>query len=134
MHQASLLITVHIEGTRSIFWRIFLPNHTVFEKSGSTNGTKILSPFSKPFPFAKPEYLNLLLAFLQNYYEGDFRTSDWGIVNGSVEATTMNWEKYCNHWQEYVQPAGVDPYLESTSFRQTNRFATGFAGRVHLGA
>ena len=77
--------------------------------------------------------MDLLPDFIKTYYDGDFLTADWGIVNRRREVTTTNWEKYWNHWKEYVRPAGVDPYLEGTPFQQKVHVTNGFVGRFCCG-
>lgn len=50
-----------------------------------------------------------------------------------MAATTQDRKKYWTHWCAYVQPLGVDPHLQETTFTTTARALSGFAARVRRG-
>ena len=70
---------------------------------------------------------------LRDQYKSDFNLADEGFLNDRVAATTKGREKYWKYWQTYVQPLGVDPFLQNTEFRQNVRALSGFAARVRTG-
>jgi hypothetical protein len=41
--------------------------------------------------------------------------------------------KYWDHWQKYVAPVGVYPYLQDTTFSKQIRLLSGFAAQVCTG-
>jgi hypothetical protein len=74
-----------------------------------------------------------LPAYLHDSYASDFRAADSAFHAGRLEATSRGREKYWTHWQKYVLPVGVDPYLQDTHFSQQIQLLSGFAARVRTG-
>jgi len=74
-----------------------------------------------------------LPANLRDSYARDFRLADDAFYSGRLEATSRGREKYWNHWQKYLAPVGVDPYLQGTNFQKRIRLLSGFAARVRTG-
>lgn len=50
-----------------------------------------------------------------------------------MAATTKSRESHWRNWTSYVQPLGVDPYLQGTTYTDGVRSLTGFAARVRVG-
>ena len=69
----------------------------------------------------------------QARYARDFRAADAAITTGRVAATSEERTKFWERWTRYVQPLGIDPYLQSVAFRDKVRATTGFAQRVRTG-
>ncbi len=69
----------------------------------------------------------------RDLYTRDFRVADAGYYNGRVEATAAKRNLAWTHWQTYVQPLGLDTYLQNTPYNHKVRALTGFAGRVRTG-
>ena len=64
---------------------------------------------------------------LQGGYARDFRRADKAFLSGQVEATAQGRATCWQNWCTYVQPLGVDPYLDHTPFQTQVRCLTGFA-------
>jgi hypothetical protein len=74
-----------------------------------------------------------LLAHLRDSYTRDFRLADNAFYSGRLEATSHGREKYWKHWQKYLAPVGVDPYLQGTNFQKWIQLLSGFAAQVRTG-
>ncbi len=74
-----------------------------------------------------------LPAHLCDSYARDFRLTDDAFLSGRLEATSRGRQKYWTHWQQYVLPVGVDPYLQDTPFSKRIQLLSGFAARVRTG-
>ena len=77
--------------------------------------------------------LDRLPVELQNCHESDFRLADDAYFTGRVVATTKNWATHWEHWSQYVQPLGLDPYLQGVQYIDRVRALTGFAADVRTG-
>ena len=77
--------------------------------------------------------MDSLPTHLRDSYARDFRLADDAFYSGRLEAASRGREKYWNHWQRYVAPVGVDPYLQGTNFQKRIRLLSGFAARVRTG-
>jgi hypothetical protein len=69
----------------------------------------------------------------RNDYACDFHTADEGNYAGRVAATTQNWKTHWVNWTKYVQPLGLDPFLQGVWYTTKVRVLTGFAERVRRG-
>ncbi len=77
--------------------------------------------------------MDALPAHLCNSYVRDFHLADVPFYAGQLEATSPGRQKYWNHWQKYMAPVGVNPYLQNTSFSKRVHLLSGFAASVHTG-
>jgi hypothetical protein len=50
-----------------------------------------------------------------------------------MKATARSRQKYLDHWQAYMRPLEVDPYLQDTIFSMRMQALSGFMARVHTG-
>ena len=66
-------------------------------------------------------------------YACDFRTADEGYRAGRVAATTKNRQTHWDNWCSYVEPLGLEPYLQRVGYVKRVRVLTGFAARVRRG-
>ena len=84
-------------------------------------------------PPSVAELLDRLPAELKSSYARDFHASDAAFQSGRVAQTTKNRESRWDNWCTYVQPLGVDPYLQTTPFGLRCRCLMGYAARVRSG-
>ena len=70
---------------------------------------------------------------LKNCCAVDFYLADEGYYTGQVAATSKARKSYWDHWNAYVRPLGVDPYLQDAPYIDKVRVLTGFAVRVRGG-
>ncbi len=70
---------------------------------------------------------------LQGGYARDFRLADGAFCSGQSEATAQGRETRWRTWCTYVQPLGVDPYLDHTPFEIQVCCLTGFAQQKRTG-
>jgi hypothetical protein len=70
----------------------------------------------------------------KNDYTCDFRLADERFHVGQVAVTTKNRATHWGHWTTYVQPLGLDPYLQGVGYTIHVWVLTGFAARVCQGA
>ena len=70
---------------------------------------------------------------LKNCYASDFYLADEGYYAGRVAATSKARKSYWDHWNAYVRPLGMDPYLQDAPYIDKVRVLTGFAARVRGG-
>jgi hypothetical protein len=70
---------------------------------------------------------------LQGGYARDFRLVDDAFCSGQLEATAQGRATCWRNWCAYVQPLGVDPYLDHTPFETQVRCLTGFAQQTRTG-
>ena len=93
--------------------------------------------FSNPVQLSVPpsavELLDRLPAELKSTYARDFHASDAAFQSGKVAQTTKKWESLWDSWCTYVQPLGVDPYLQTTPFGLHCRCLMGYTARVRSG-
>ncbi len=87
----------------------------------------------QPVPFTKSGLLERIPAIGRDMYARDFRSADDGFYNGRVEETTSKRNVAWQNWTAYVQPLGLDPFLQNTAYDHKVRAITGFAGRVRSG-
>ena len=50
-----------------------------------------------------------------------------------MATTSIERDRYWDHWCEYTQPLGFDPYMQQEPHKRIVRVASGFAGRVRTG-
>ncbi len=96
-------------------------------------GEELTNLFQHQLPPPQPELVDCLLAHLCDSYIRDFRLVDDAFYSGRLEVTSHGRKKYWDHWQWYVTPMGVDPYLQDTNFSKRIRLLSGFAARVCTG-
>ena len=77
--------------------------------------------------------MDSLPAYLHDSYGCDFRLADDAFYSGLLEVTSHGRQTYWNHWQKYVLPVGVDPYLQDTNFYKRIQLLFGFAAQVCTG-
>ena len=70
----------------------------------------------------------------RNLYKSDFNLADEAFCAGRVAAHTTNRTSHWTHWCTYVQPLGVDPFLQQSSYTEQVRLLSGFAARNRSGA
>ena len=75
----------------------------------------------------------MLQAQLKRDYVRDFCTVDEGYYLGRVAATTKNWQTHWKKWTAYIQPLGLDPYLQKVQYTTRVCVLTRFAARVWHG-
>jgi hypothetical protein len=75
-----------------------------------------------------------LLLYHKNDYTRDFHLADERFYAGQVAVTTKNRATHWGHWTTYVQPLGLDPYLQGVGYTILVQVLTGFAARVCRGA
>jgi hypothetical protein len=63
----------------------------------------------------------------------EFRTVDEGYYAGQVVATTQNRKTHWANWTKYVQPLGLDPFLQGVCYTTKLRVLPGFVARVRRG-
>jgi hypothetical protein len=63
----------------------------------------------------------------------DFCTADEGYHTGQVAATNQNGKTHWENWTKYVQPLGLDPFLQGVRYTTKVRAITGFMARVRRG-
>lgn len=61
------------------------------------------------------------------------RTTDAGMVNGRVEATTEARGKIWEEWRSHCESYRVSPYLDECDFDQLARVALNFCGKIRHG-
>jgi hypothetical protein len=96
-------------------------------------GKRVNNFFQLQLSPPQTDLVDSLPAYLRDSYTSDFRAADAAFHTGRLEATSCGREKYWTHWQKYVSPVGVDPYLQDTHFSQQIRLLFGFAARVRTG-
>jgi hypothetical protein len=79
------------------------------------------------------EILDCLPPELQSGYVHDFYAADAAFKAGQVAQTTKNWESCWEHWDSYINPLGMDAYLQATPFQQRVQYLTGFSAQVQSG-
>lgn len=75
-------------------------------------------------------------ALLRDSYASDFRIADAGFFyngRGRVVTTTTKRNLLQTHWTNYVQPLGLDPFLQKTPYTTKIQAISGFAGRMRTG-
>lgn len=72
-------------------------------------------------------------AQLRPRYESDFRFADAAYYAGRVASTTKNRRTHWDNWTTYVQPLGLDTYLQGVSYTHRVRVLIGFAAWVQQG-
>ena len=81
-------------------------------------------------PFAKSELLDRLPTELRDHYESDFPAADAAFCAGRVALATKTSDNYRKHWTDYVQPLGLDPHLQTVSYKWRQRSITELAAQV----
>ena len=66
-------------------------------------------------------------------FKSDERTTDAGIVNGRVEATSEARSKIWEDWKAYYESLEVPPYLDGFDFQTIARVSTMFGGYIRKG-
>lgn len=69
----------------------------------------------------------------RDLYESAFRVADAGYHNGRVDATTQSRRTHWRNWVSFVEPLGVDPYLQDVPYQVRVRCLSGFGGLQRLG-
>ncbi len=70
---------------------------------------------------------------LQDVYVCDFRLADAAFRAGRLVATSLAREAHWQNWTTYVKPMGINPYLQSTTFKRRMQSLTGFAQQTRTG-
>ncbi len=70
---------------------------------------------------------------LRGGYARDFCLADDAFCSGQLEATAQVRATRWRNWCTYIQPLGVDPYLDHTPFDTQVRCLTGFAQQTQSG-
>jgi hypothetical protein len=91
----------------------------------------LLTQFSQKKSPPTTDLLVRLPSQLKNPYTSDFAAADEAYLTGQVAAKRM--KSHWKHWCTYVQPLGMEPYLQGTPFGHRIRALTGFASRIHWG-
>ncbi len=94
----------------------------------------ITHPFYLTLSSPSQEILDRIQPELRNGYARDFHLADKAFWAGQLEATAKNRETRWQNWCAYVQPLGVDPYLDVTPFQTRVQCLTGFAQQVRSGS
>jgi hypothetical protein len=68
---------------------------------------------------------------LKNLYATDFAAADAAYFAGRVASTAKRRKSHWEHWRAYIEPLGLDPYLQNTPFN--HRICTGFASQIRRG-
>jgi hypothetical protein len=100
---------------------------------GMQNGQQFTYPFQLKISPPKPGIVDNLTIRHRHDYARDFCTADEGYYAGQVAATTQNRETHWANWTTYVQPLGLDPFLQGVRYTTKVRVLTGFAARVCRG-
>jgi hypothetical protein len=98
-----------------------------------SSGTQLTHILQHLLSSPTPELVDSLPAHLRNSYARDFRLVYDAFYAGRLKVASHGWQKYWNHWQRYMAPVGVDPYLQDTSFAKRVRLLSGFAAQVRTG-
>jgi hypothetical protein len=112
------------------------PSHggAVIPPALQKESTEAMGPTFKPvLMFNGQELLDRLPAELKSSYARDFHASNAAFQSGRVAQTTKNRESRWENWCMYVQPLGVDPYLQTTPFGLRCRCLMGYAARFRSG-
>jgi len=80
------------------------------------NRQEFTNIFQLALSSANTELLVGLPTHLRDSYARDFHLADEAFHTGRLEATSCGRKKYWVHWQAYIAPMGVDPYLQNTQF------------------
>ncbi len=76
------------------------------------NDDKLLTLFNCTFPLPLQQSWTVFQFSTKNCYERDFRLADAGYYNGLVAVTAQNQKTCWNNLTAYVEPMGLDPYLQ----------------------
>ena len=127
------LTTLHIEGKLNSISDV--PFKVIWQHPGVALyiGRIFPNPVQLFVPPSVTELLDRLPAELKSSYAHDFHASDAAFRSGRVAQTTKNRESRWDNWCMYVQPLGVDPYLQTTPFGLRCRCLMGYAARVRSG-
>ena len=79
------------------------------------------------------ELVDYLPAHLRDSYARDFCLADDAFHSGRVETASRGRKKYWDHWQKYVEPVGVDSYLQDTIFSKQMQLLSAFTAQVRTG-
>jgi homocysteine S-methyltransferase len=96
---------------------VLIAQEALLEVKDRVVGAYIMPPFGRYE--AALEILECIPGFLSSLYEyeGDFHAVDTGFFHGCVEVTNKNRELHWHNWVSYVQPLGVDSYLQGAPFQ-----------------
>jgi hypothetical protein len=63
----------------------------------------------------------------------DFAAADAAYFAGRMAATAKRRKSHWEHWRTYIEPLGLDTYLQNTPFHHRIRAITGFASQIRRG-
>ena len=79
------------------------------------------------------EIVELLPPLVRSQYESYLHLADKGFYHGQVAASRKTREMHWEHWESFVKPVGVDPYLQGVPYTNHIFFLTGFGAYVQSG-
>ncbi len=94
---------------------------------------QLINPFQQNFSLPSTGLLDSLPLEHKSDYAGDFRIADAGYYAGRVVGTTQNRQTRWTNWTSYVQPLGLDPFIQGVDYTTQVRALTGFAAHVRQG-
>ncbi len=91
----------------------------------------VLLSFKQNIPSSKSALLAGLPAFERAMYETDFRAADAAYYSGRVAAKAR--DSTWDNWKRYVEPLGLDPFLEMVAYQTLVGVLSGFTTHLRTG-